>query len=176
MLPKEPKKGLFEPSTFLPVLFFFCRDWWAHTADHPGCFWHRSVCWVDPTKGQARSDHPTLRPGWRRGAANHLPPPADTQPVLPAGKQRGCERVQACVRAREPNESSCSLLDSVTLTRCVSSPLMWRWGSQSSWQDPFVLPQEVVCSVCVCEACMFILIAGTCFVPVCMLWLGDVQP
>lgn len=151
----KPKRLNWKLHLSFCVFFLAWRDWWPHTADHSGCFGHGSVCGVDSTEGQTRSDHPALRPGWRRGAADHLPPPAYTQPVLPASKQRGCERVQTCVCVcmRERNESSCSLTDLITLTRCMSSPAIWRWTIHSSWLVPFVSPWEVVCSANLLEAC-----------------------
>lgn len=146
--------------------FFTFRDWRPHTADHPGCFGHRRVCWVDSTEGQAWSDHPALRSGWWRGSADHLPPAAYTQPVLPAGKQRGCEGVQTCVRER--NESSCSFSDSITLTRCRAHLPSGAGGASRHGWNRWSASRKL------CAVCMFVKLA--CFlVRMCMFRLGYVQ-
>lgn len=65
-------------------VLFLTSDWWTHPADGSGCVWHRSLCWVDPTQSKAWSNSAALWFGGG-GPTDHLPSPAYTQPILPAG-------------------------------------------------------------------------------------------
>lgn len=61
-------------------------DWWSHSADRARCVRHCGLCGVDATEGKDRSDRVALWACRRWGATDHLPPPAHTQPVFPAGE------------------------------------------------------------------------------------------